>query len=243
MNEQSWLCACGRRVPALVDVCRCGMQRQQRTPRVAPVPDDEPSSASSAALTVGGVVAMLVLGWSWYASFGPAEAPKSAPALVAQATPAALPTALPTPEVAVVTAPEPPAAPWPEDTPAPSRFIEPAPGSVAWERDEPVQGSGESDMDRLRRKSEVWRGQYRGAKEAVDRLEREVAELEEKQSRIASIVTFSGPGIRDPNVRTEAERTVERLPRARAELEQARQRLSQVEEGARRDGVGSGQLY
>jgi hypothetical protein len=99
-----------------------------------------------------------------------------------------------------------------------------------------------SAMDALQQKTEMWRGRYRSAKASVDSLEREVADLEARSSRIAGIATDKS-SYRDPNLRTDAERTAERLPRARTQLSAARERLRQVEDGARRDGVSSGQLY
>lgn len=99
-----------------------------------------------------------------------------------------------------------------------------------------------SAMDVLQQKTEMWRGRYRSAKASVDSLEREIADLEAKSSRTSGIATDKS-SYRDPNLRTEAERTAERLPRARTQLSSARERLREVEEGARRDGVSSGQLY
>jgi hypothetical protein len=101
--------------------------------------------------------------------------------------------------------------------------------------------SGPSGMEELQNKIAKWRAGYRPVKSTVDALEREVADLEAKASRIVVIVTDTTKP-RDPNIRTEAERTVERLPRARKELAAARQQLLSIEEGARRDGVSAGQL-
>jgi hypothetical protein len=97
-------------------------------------------------------------------------------------------------------------------------------------------------MDLLNRKIAKWRYRYRPVKASVDALEREVADLEARESRIAGIATDKTKP-RDPNLRTDGERTVERLPKARAQLSAARERLSTIEEDARRDGVSSGQLY
>jgi len=69
-----------------------------------------------------------------------------------------------------------------------------------------------------------------------------VADLEARESKIAGIATDK-TAYRDPNLRTDAERTVERLPKAREQLARARQRLAEIEEGARRDGVSTGQLF
>jgi len=99
-----------------------------------------------------------------------------------------------------------------------------------------------SGMDELQRKIEKWRGRYRSAKASVDSLEQQIADLEAKNSKIAGIATDNS-SYRDPNLRTDAERTVESLARARSALTRAREQLSQVEDGARRDGVASGQLY
>lgn len=99
-----------------------------------------------------------------------------------------------------------------------------------------------SGTEVLQRKIETWRGRYRPVKASVDSLEVEVADLEARESRIAGIATDKTT-YRDPNLRTEAERTVERLPKAREQLARARQRLAEIEEGARRDGVSTGQLF
>lgn len=101
--------------------------------------------------------------------------------------------------------------------------------------------SGSAGMDALQNKIAMWRSRYRPVKASADALEREVAELEAKASRIGGIATDKTQP-RDPNIRTDAERTVERLPRARKELAAARQQLSTIEEGARRDGVSAAQL-
>jgi predicted RNase H-like nuclease (RuvC/YqgF family) len=102
--------------------------------------------------------------------------------------------------------------------------------------------SAPSGMDELQRKIEKWRGRYHSAKSSVDSLEREIADLEARNSKIAGIATDRSTP-RDPNLRTDAERTVESLARARRALTGAREELSRVEDGARRDGVASGQLY
>ena len=101
--------------------------------------------------------------------------------------------------------------------------------------------SGPSSMEQLQSKIAKWRARSRPVKLSVDALDREVAELEAKESRILVIVTDTTTP-RDPNIRTDAERTVERHPRARKELAAARQELLTVEEGARRDGVSASQL-
>jgi hypothetical protein len=103
------------------------------------------------------------------------------------------------------------------------------------------RASGPSSMEQLQSKIAMWRARYRPVKSSADALEREVAELEAKESRILVIVTDTTTP-RDPNIRTDAERTVERLPRARKELAAARQELITIEEGARRDGVSASQL-
>ncbi len=119
------------------------------------------------------------------------------------------------------------------------------------------RSEGSSELDRLNEKSAAWRARYRAAKQKSDALEREVADLEDKNSRIAGVAVISSKPIRDsygrvlayentprdPNIHHEAERVMERLPQARKELARAKQELSSVEDGARRAGVASGQLY
>jgi hypothetical protein len=113
-----------------------------------------------------------------------------------------------------------------------------------------------SDYNTLKQKSEAWRARYRPAKERVDALEREVADLEKQAGRKASLPVGGIPGrpIRDamgrtiayeppPTVVTESDTAKGLLPQRRQELARAKQELSSVEDGARRDGVGSGQLY
>ena len=115
---------------------------------------------------------------------------------------------------------------------------------------------GESDWDQLQAKIQRWRQRYRPAKADVDRLQKEVAKLEEdaknnfvsgpaptsERERRATGITHKTP---DPNspYTTYAEQIQKRLPAARKELEQAKLVLASVEEAARKDGVGSGQLY
>jgi hypothetical protein len=116
--------------------------------------------------------------------------------------------------------------------------------------------SGQSDWDALQAKNERWRGIYRPAKAKVDRLQAEVAKLEEDAKnnfvtgrvrtseavRRATGITHLTP---DPNspYTTYAEQIQIRLPAARRELDTARQHLATIEEAARKDGVASGQLY
>ena len=111
---------------------------------------------------------------------------------------------------------------------------------------------GASDWDRLNAKNQHWRQRYQSAKATVDRLEAEVAKLEEdaKNNFVAGYRTIRvGDRIvtlqPDPNspYKSYAERIEQRLPAARRELAAAKQALTQVEDAARRDGVGSGQLY
>jgi hypothetical protein len=115
---------------------------------------------------------------------------------------------------------------------------------------------GESDWDRLQAKIQHWRRPYRSAKADVDRLQKEVAKLEEDaknnfvsgpapatdlERRVLGI-THKTPDRNSPYT-TYAEQIQKRLPAARKELEQAKLVLASVEEAARKDGVGSGQLY
>ena len=111
---------------------------------------------------------------------------------------------------------------------------------------------GASDWDRLNAKNQHWRQRYQSAKATVDRLEAEVAKLEEdaknnfvaghRTTRVGDRTVTLQP---DPNspYKSYAERIEQRLPAARRELAAAKQALTQVEDAARRDGVGSGQLY
>jgi hypothetical protein len=124
----------------------------------------------------------------------------------------------------------------------------PSPSSEAAESPSP----GDSDWDKLNAKAQRWRQAYRSAKADVDRLEAEVAKLEEdaknnfvagyRTVRIGDQLITENP---DPNspYKSYAERIQTRLPAARRELADAKLKLAAVEDAARRDGVASGQLY
>jgi len=116
--------------------------------------------------------------------------------------------------------------------------------------------SGPSAWDQLQAKIQQWRQRYRPAKADVDRLQKEVAKLEEDAKnnfvagpvatseavRRATGITHKTP-IRNSPYTTYAEQIQVRLPAARRELDMARQVLASIEEAARKDGVASGQLY
>lgn len=116
--------------------------------------------------------------------------------------------------------------------------------------------SGPSAWDQLQAKIQQWRQRYRPAKADVDRLQKEVAKLEEDAKnnfvagpvstseavRRATGITHKTP-IQNSPYTTYAEQIQVRLPAARRELDMARQVLASIEEAARKDGVASGQLY
>jgi hypothetical protein len=121
--------------------------------------------------------------------------------------------------------------------------------SEAAERDSSPKAS---DWDELNAKNQRWHQRYRSAKAEVDRLQAEVAKLEEDAKnnfvagyatvRIGDRIVTKTPDPSSP-YKSYAERIQERLPAARRELADAKLRLAAVEEGARKDGVASGQLY
>lgn len=124
----------------------------------------------------------------------------------------------------------------------------PGPTSEAAESASP----GESDWDKLNAKNQRWRDVYRPAKAKVDRLQAEVAKLEEdaKNNFVSGLRPLKrgesyGSNLPDPNspYTTYAQQIQIRLPAARRELDQARQALAWVEEAAHKDGVASGQLH
>ncbi len=112
-------------------------------------------------------------------------------------------------------------------------------------------GEPQSDYSKLQQKTASWRAKYRSAKAQVDALERQVAELEAKAQQPGGGAAVNTAPVRDANgkvlllgrTKSEGDAARERLPQARQELARARQALSSVEDAARRDGVGSGQLY
>jgi hypothetical protein len=108
-------------------------------------------------------------------------------------------------------------------------------------RVDPPQAEGPSEMEKLKAKSALWRSRWRQAKDQVEKLEKELAELEEEASHIAQIAQV-GPET-GPRPRTRAEYVIYRLYTVRKELQGAKQRLADVEAGARQAGVASGQLY
>jgi hypothetical protein len=125
---------------------------------------------------------------------------------------------------------------------------EPSPRPEATEGVSP----GDSDWDKLNAKTQRWRLSYRPAKATVDRLQAEVAALEkeDKNSYVAGLAAAMpgaprGTGMPDPNSPhvSRVQEVKSRLPVARIELAQAKQVLAGIEEAARKDGVGSGQLY
>ncbi len=120
----------------------------------------------------------------------------------------------------------------------------------------PSDSESPSDFGKLQQKAAAWRARYGPVKARVDALEREVADLEKRAGRKPALPVGGIPGqpIRDaigqiigyepaPTVVTDAETAGAQLPQKRQELARAKQELSSVEDGARRDGVGSGQLY
>jgi hypothetical protein len=133
------------------------------------------------------------------------------------------------------------AAPLGDDQVPAAEVGKPRPEKASSESGSSGATSEPSGMDLLQSKIETWRARYRPVKSNVDSLEREIADLEARASKIAGIATDKS-SYRDPKLRTDAERTMERLPRAREQLSRARQQLSQIEDGARRDGVSTSQL-
>ena len=124
----------------------------------------------------------------------------------------------------------------------------PSPRSEAAESVSPE----ESDWDKLNVKIQRWRQSCRPAKADVDRLQAEVATLEKeaKNNFVAGPRPLRphesvGMNLPDPNspYTSRAEQIKSRLPEARRELERAKLVLAAVEDAARKDGVGSGQLY
>lgn len=117
-----------------------------------------------------------------------------------------------------------------------SAFPVPPPVVASMEPPPAPTPEGPSETQALQEKIERHRGEYRAAKEKVDSLERQVKELTE----LASGMFADG---NSASATTQADLVRARLGRARGDLESARQELAAVEERARRDGVGYGQLY
>ncbi len=91
---------------------------------------------------------------------------------------------------------------------------------------EPPQAEGPSEMEKLKAKSALWRGRWREAKDQVEKLEKELAELEEEASHIAQIARGPETG---PRPLTRAEYVLSRLRTVRNELRLAKSRLADVE--------------
>ena len=104
----------------------------------------------------------------------------------------------------------------------------------------PTSTGGISDSDKLRGKIAAWRNQYQPVKAQVDKLVREVAELEAKASQIVGV--WQDKSLPSGPQKTEAEVVLTRLPQAKSELVTARKNLANIEDAARRDGVTAGQL-
>ncbi len=105
--------------------------------------------------------------------------------------------------------------------------------------------SSSSDMQALERKIAKWQARYAAVKARIERLEKEVAALEDEKSR--TMITFDPPSVH-PGPRHLSNETIARsidtrLARARQQLEQAQKEQEDVMERARVDGVASGQLY
>lgn len=112
-------------------------------------------------------------------------------------------------------------------TPPPATLDEPAPAPTA---------AGPSETELLQEKIQRYRAEYGPAKSKVASLEREVAELTELATKVFADGNSASATLDADIVRA-------RLGRARQDLDNARAAVAAIEERARRDGVGYGQLY
>jgi hypothetical protein len=181
-----------------------------------------------------------------------AESPEASEAVLAEPTTAEASVESTQPEMAETpVSTEESAEAWPpaEESAQEVSFTQPSS-----ETPSPAAPSAEeaSDFDRLKAKSERWRERYQSIKAEVDRLQAEVAKLEEetKNTLVGGLATEWIGGqlvVKTPDptsqYKSSVERNRERLPVARGELANAKAALAAIEEAARRDGVASGQLY
>jgi phage shock protein A len=113
----------------------------------------------------------------------------------------------------------------------------PTPPPPAVENTEPSAASdGPSETEQLQERIRRYRAEYADAKAKVERLERKVAEL----TKLATEVYADG---NSASATLDADIVKANLNVARGDLEDARRQLAGVEERARLDGVGYGQLY
>src|SRR5262249_60035546 len=110
----------------------------------------------------------------------------------------------------------------------------------------PAGAEPPSAMEELRKKNELWQGKYHVKKLEVDSLEKEIAALEKEVSQGGGGPPVPLNPLNPMDTRyTESayDVAVRELREKRAALARARQELSDIEDGARRAGVASGQLW
>jgi hypothetical protein len=141
----------------------------------------------------------------------------------------------------------PAAKPTPAPSPSPSWLKGLSEDDTEGEKAQPGAGTEPpSAMDELRKKIELWQGKYHPKKLEVESLEKEIAALEKEVSQGGggSGVPLNPLNPLDTRYTESAyDVAVRELREKRAALAKARQELSDIEDGARRAGVASGQLW
>jgi len=243
-DASTWRCICGRQVPARMGECHCGVTRDQALAAAkADQPEPpKPLTLLGLSLRLGAAAAVVVLGVAVFLVY----LPSAPPPIAVSPSPTPFAPSLPSPVASVEPAETlppwsgdppnwepPPAPPVGIQTRAPAQPPETAPAGP----DEP------SDLEKLRARVEFWRGRHQSAAARIADLEKELAVLEADATRAGSVPNEdSNPG-KSAEARRRTEFFKDRLTAARKELADARQELSEIEEGARAEGISPGQLY
>lgn len=242
----AWTCACGRKVPPHLDRCRCGARASQPPSTFSTNGDRSPATS------VGLAAVFLVLGYGayrWFASQAPKES-ATVPVTLVRQEPPPPPAIAPHGTWETLPTPPPGAQQAPRDVTVSTGFAghatatEPPSGTAPPAEPSPPPGLSapeSTEMDRLRDRADSFRREYHPVKEQVEKLEREVAELETESKRHFGGGNTIGSG--STAYRTAGDEVAARLSKAKNDLFHLRNRLLVIEERARQAGVPYGQLY
>jgi hypothetical protein len=180
---------------------------------------------------LGSVAAVVVLAIAVYLVYFQRVPPRPLP--TAPATTAPSPTPPPVASTPPVVTMPPWTAPVYDPPPPPATMPhEPEPPPET----QPAAPEGPSDMDRLRERTEFWRGRFQSVNERMAQIEKDIAEMEADATRYRDVPADSAQARAKEFAR-------DRLDLARKALDDARRELREIEDAARRDGVSPGQLY